>query len=110
MVELSSDGEMEHGKSLTLTCTATDARPDTGLTFHWREDGNTIVTQTSDTLVIAPLDYSKDDGNYTCAAENTPGRGAWSNVIPVYVTCKGNCCIYDKPLYILYCMLIAILI
>ena len=96
LVTLKSEGTVEHGETLTMTCTVTAAKPDTELIFHWQTNGGSLPFLTTDILILH-LDYREHDGNYSCAAENIPGVGDMSQPIDVVVTCKHYISITSFP-------------
>ena len=82
------------GDSVTLTCNIKDGRPrDDIKRVTWKKGGQEVTTsgQTSISgrdLTISSLDHSKDDGSYTCAAENAAGMGGSGEALQLHVLCK----------------------
>ena len=79
---------------MTLTCDITDGRPrDDIKRVTWKKGGQEVTTsgQTSISgrdLTISSLDHSKDDGSYTCAAENAAGMGRFGEALQLQINCK----------------------
>ena len=81
------------GNSITLTCDVTDGRPSHVIKVTWKK-GSTTITSSSpyqlsgQDLTISSLDHSRDDGNYSCAAQNVAGTGRFSTKFLLLVNCK----------------------
>ncbi|KAI0212429.1 hypothetical protein LSAT2_002670 [Lamellibrachia satsuma] len=74
-------GNPTGGGSVTLTCDISDGRPrDDIKRVTWKKGGQEVTSSGRNNisgrdLTISSLDHSKDDGSYTCAAENAAGMG-----------------------------------
>ncbi|KAI0236793.1 hypothetical protein LSAT2_012661, partial [Lamellibrachia satsuma] len=76
-----TSGNPTEGGSVTLTCDIKDGRPrDDIKRVTWKKGGQEVISSGRNNisgrdLTISSLDHSKDDGSYTCAAENAAGMG-----------------------------------
>ena len=78
---------------MTLTCDVTDGRPNNVTKVTWKKGGTNITPSgpyqlSGRDLTISSLDHSRDDGNYSCAAQNAAGTGGFSAKFPLLVNCK----------------------
>ncbi|XP_078323845.1 neural cell adhesion molecule 1-like isoform X3 [Crassostrea virginica] len=78
----SSPYKIIEGQTATLSCTVTDANPNTGITWRWIKTGfpNTIL-HTRATYTIPNIQRGRS-GSYSCTANNTIGT---SEAATVYV-------------------------
>ena len=87
-------GNPTEGGSVTLTCDITDGRPrDDIKRVTWKKGGQEITSSgqinlTGRDLTISSLEHSKDDGSYTCAAENFAGMGVFGEALQLQINCK----------------------
>ena len=93
-VSQKTSGNPTEGGSVTLTCDITDGRPrDDIKRVTWKKAGQEVTSSdknnlTGRDLTISSLDHSKDDGSYTCAAENAAGMGGFGEALQLHVLCK----------------------
>ena len=79
---------------MTLTCDITDGRPrDDIKRVTWKKGGQEVTSSGRNNisgrdLIISSLDHSKDDGSYTCAAENAAGMGGFGETLQLLINCK----------------------
>ncbi|KAI0229368.1 hypothetical protein LSAT2_020224 [Lamellibrachia satsuma] len=71
------------GTPVTLTCDITDGRPSNVINVLWKKGSTHIASSgpyqlSGRDLTIGSLDHSRDDGNYSCAAQNAAGTGGFS--------------------------------
>ena len=89
-----TSGTPTEGGSLTLTCDITDGRPRNDInSVTWKKGGQEVTSSGRNNisgrdLTISSLDHSKDDGSYTCAAENTAGIGGFCETLQLLINCK----------------------
>ena len=89
-----SSGTPTEGRSVTLTCDITGGRPrDVIKRVTWKKDGKEFtfsgqISITGRDLTISSFGHSKDDGSYTCAAENAAGMGGSGDAFQLNVLCK----------------------
>ena len=93
-VKQTSSGNPTDGSSVTLTCDVTDGRPSHVTKVTWKK-GSTKVTSghyqlSGRDLTISSLDHSRDNGNFSCAAQNAAGIGRFSAKFQLLVNCKYN--------------------
>ena len=89
-VSVTSDGDEEDGEELTLTCNNQGARPNDNLQYSWQKNSAPILDATNRILSFSSLDYTTDDGSYSCVVSNTVGSSQPSDPREVYVTCKSH--------------------
>jgi len=66
---------LREGSDLTLVCRVKDAKPSKIKGYVWKKNGKKIrVDGILDRLVVRSLNASRDNGNYTCRAENEAGK------------------------------------
>ena len=79
---------------MTLTCDITDGRPRNDIkSVTWKKGGQEVTSSgrnniSGTDLTISSLDHSKDDGSYTCAAENAVGMGGFGEPLQLQIYCK----------------------
>ena len=82
------------GSSFALTCHITDGNPRDDITkVTWKKDASIIFPSDhyqlgGQDLTIRSLNHSRDDGRYSCAAENVAGTGLFSAKLQLLVLCK----------------------
>ena len=82
------------GSSLTLTCSITDGNPrDDIKNVTWKKDSSIIFPSdhyqlSGLDLTIRSLNHSRDDGRYSCSAENVAGVGNFTETFQLLVLCK----------------------
>ena len=81
------------GTPVTLTCDITDGRPSNVINVLWKKGSTHIASSgpyqlSGRDLTIGSLDHSRDDGNYSCAAQNAAGTGGFSAKFSFIVNCK----------------------
>ena len=93
-VKHSDSGNAVDGSSFTLTCDITDGNPKDDIkNVIWRKGDSIIVASnhyqlSGQDLTIRSLNHSRDDGRYSCAAENMAGVGLFSGKYQLLVFCK----------------------
>ena len=93
-VKQRDSGNPVEGSSFTLTCSLIDGNPrDDIKDVMWRKDNSMIVASdhyqlSGLDLTIRSLNHSRDDGLYSCAAENVAGVGLFSEKYQLLVFCK----------------------
>ena len=93
-VKQRDSGNPVEGSSFTLTCHITDGNPLNDIkNVTWRRGASMIFA--SDHYQLSGLDltthslnHSRDDGRYSCAAENEAGTGFFSDKLQLLVLCK----------------------
>ena len=93
-VKKKDSGDPIEGSSFALTCHITDGNPTDDINnVMWRKGDSIIVASDHYQLsgldvTISSLNHSRDDGLYSCAAENVAGTGLWSDKFQLLVSCK----------------------
>ena len=93
-VKQSDSGNAVDASSFTLTCSIIDGNPTDDINnVTWRK-GASIISPSDhyqlrgQDLTIRSLNHSRDDGLYSCKAENVAGTGFWSQTFQLLVSCK----------------------
>ena len=82
-----SSGSPVDGETVTLTCVVTVGRPTNVIKVTWKKDDKPL-SSTAATLTISSADHSRDDGLYSCAAQNVAGTGDFSDTFDLQINCK----------------------
>ena len=83
----SSPYKIIEGQTATLSCTVTDANPNTGITWRWiKTDFPNTILHTRATYTIPNIQRGRS-GSYSCTANNTIGTSEAATVY-VDVLCK----------------------
>jgi len=82
-----NDTTPEHEQTVKFECRASGGRPEI-LEYIWYKQNAEANRSPSSQWLKGPLDYSSDDGEYSCAARNTVGNGLMSDAETITVTCK----------------------
>ena len=89
-VSVLTPGDNIHGRKYKIQCDIQGGRPvnDSDITkYIWKKGGNPLG-YADKVLEITSLNYTSDDGNYSCAAGNLVGVGDDSQVHTLMVHCK----------------------